>query len=85
MCVSVYIYMYCDRFAQSIKLWNQETALLGNVTVNTFPQHAHATIAEVCFLCVGSVQNAYKRGEFRSWQFRVQSQEPRRLEIELEN
>jgi hypothetical protein len=33
------------------------------------------TIAETCFLCVGSVQSGYKRGEFRGWQFRGQSSE----------
>jgi hypothetical protein len=26
----------------------------------------HATVAEACFLCVGSVLSGYKRGEFRS-------------------
>jgi hypothetical protein len=38
------------------------------------PTDEHATIAQACFLCVGSVQSGYKRGEFRSWQFRVRVQ-----------
>jgi hypothetical protein len=43
---------YCDRFAQSIKLWSQKTPLLGkHVQTNTRP-----TIQEWCFIC-GSRQD----------------------------
>jgi hypothetical protein len=30
---------------------------------------AHATIAEDCFLCIGSVQSGYKRGQFQNEQY----------------
>jgi hypothetical protein len=36
--------MYCDGFAQSIKLWNQETPLLGNGSVST---SQHVTMGAV--------------------------------------
>jgi hypothetical protein len=38
------------------------------------PIDVHATIAQACFLCVGSVQSGFKGDKFRSWQFRVRVQ-----------
>jgi hypothetical protein len=43
---------------------------LGSDHVGT-PTDTLSTIAEACFLCVGSVQSVNKRAEFRSWQFTV--------------